>query len=434
VVQIQSSRRVERSSNGQMRFFEEFFGRRPDGQERDEFQLQAGLGSGVIVRDDGFIVTNNHVVEDADELEVVLYDGRTLDATIVGTDPLSDLAVIKVDGDDFPFVTYGDSDDLRVGQWVMAFGSPLARELSNTVTAGIVSALGRFSNSGEIEDYVQTDAAINPGNSGGALVNLRGELIGINKAIYSRSGGSQGIGLAIPVNTVVGVVDQLIDNGEVRRGYLGVSFAPVTESLARATGAPRGAARIADVQAGLAADRAGLEIDDIIVAVDGRELVNSNQLLSMIATRRPGDEVDLEIIRDERRRTVTVELGTRVGDEVAANGNNDRQEEERDENQDMEKMKDDLGLTLQTLTGTLARELDLEVSAGVLVADVSTSSEAFRDADIRRNDIIVQIDKQDVENTDDFAQIYRSIEAGDTFLVRVQRGANGFLTALTKPE
>ncbi|MEM6336232.1 MAG: trypsin-like peptidase domain-containing protein, partial [Bacteroidota bacterium] len=152
VVQIQSSRRVERSSNGQMRFFEEFFGRRPDGQERDEFQLQAGLGSGVIVRDDGFIVTNNHVVEDADELEVVLYDGRTLDATIVGTDPLSDLAVIKVDGDDFPFVTYGDSDDLRVGQWVMAFGSPLARELSNTVTAGIVSALGRFSNSGEIED------------------------------------------------------------------------------------------------------------------------------------------------------------------------------------------------------------------------------------------------------------------------------------------
>ncbi len=440
VVQINSSKRVRRPSVndffGNNPLFEDFFGRRRNddqGNDDDEdFSLQQGLGSGVIVRANGYIVTNNHVVEGADELEVKLFDGRQLEAEIVGTDPLSDLAVIRITADEtLPYIGYGDSDALRVGQWVMAFGSPLARELSNTVTAGIVSALGRFSRSAEIEDYIQTDAAINPGNSGGALVNLRGELVGINKAIYSRSGGSQGIGLAIPVNTVAGVVDQLIDKGAVSRGYLGIEFGPISESLARAYDVPRGAARVGTVVEGEAAEKAGVKIDDVIVAIDGNRLDNSSELLSSIATKRPGDRVDLDIVRDGEPMEITVTLGERPEDLAAQT--QAPQEEERG---GMEEMASQLGMSVRTLTPEVARQLRIEDESltGVVVTEIRQSSEAFQDADIRQGDVIVEVDRKPVENADDFLDIYGSVSAGKTFLVRIRRGNSGFLTALTKPE
>src|SRR5690606_13433324 len=239
VVQIRSTRLL--SQNDARRInpfqgtpFEDFFGRPGPGGNGMPFE-QNGLGSGAFVRADGYLVTNNHVIDGADELEVALYDGRVLQAEVVGADPFSDLAVLKVEGDGFPFLAFGDAAELRVGQWVLAFGSPLSVDLGNTVTAGIISSAGRY-NGGATSNsnYIQTDAAVNPGNSGGPLVNLDGEIVGINSAIATRTGGFQGISFAIPVNVVANTVDQLIDSGTVERGYLGIRFGPVTPSLARA--------------------------------------------------------------------------------------------------------------------------------------------------------------------------------------------------------
>ena len=219
--------------------FEQFFApfRRPDdfGRQQPRKYHQQGLGSGVVIRADGYIVTNNHVVDGADELQVRLADGNVYDASLVGRDAFSDLAVVKIDAENLPAISMGNSDELHVGQWVLAFGSPLSEELQNTVTAGIISAVGRFSSTGEsVQNYIQTDAAINPGNSGGPLVDLRGHLVGINTAIYTRTGGYQGIGFAVPVNTVRSISSQLIAEGKVNRARLGVQYAPASESLIEA--------------------------------------------------------------------------------------------------------------------------------------------------------------------------------------------------------
>ncbi|MFV1980686.1 MAG: trypsin-like peptidase domain-containing protein, partial [Rhodothermia bacterium] len=323
VVQISSSKKVKRSGNffrGNP-LFDEFFGRRRGNDDgngdsgEQKYQLQHGLGSGAIIRPDGYIVTNRHVINEADELEVKLLDGREFNAEVIGSDELSDLAVIKIDVEgELPFIDSGSNQTVRVGQWVLAFGSPLSINLSNTVTAGIVSALGRFSQNGRIENFIQTDAAINPGNSGGPLVNLSGELVGINTAIYSQTGGYQGIGLAIPVRTVDSVTEQLIDGGRVRRGYLGVRFSSISESLSRALDVPRGAAQIAGIEEDGAAADAGLEEGDVIVAIDGKELSNASELLAVVGTSSPGDKLEIEYVRDDRRGTATVELAERADD------------------------------------------------------------------------------------------------------------------------
>lgn len=288
--------------------FEDFFGF-PRNNRQQEFRSQ-GLGSGVIIRENGYIVTNNHVVEGADELQVKLIDGATYEAEVVGTDEFSDIAVIRIDASGLPFVTMGDSDNIKVGQTVLAFGSPLSPRLSNTVTSGIISAVGRLSNMGQgVQNYIQTDAAINPGNSGGPLVDLRGRLIGINTAIYSRTGGYQGIGFAVPVNTVRNVSEQLIASGSVARGRLGIEYGPASESLIQALDLPRGAAVIGRVAQGSAADRAGLEPGDVIVAVDGDRLQKPLELSQIIGMKKPGDRVRLTINRDGDIREFTVRLG-----------------------------------------------------------------------------------------------------------------------------
>lgn len=436
VVQIRSEQRVEGEVVNPFEGtpWQEFF-RGPDSEGP---QFRSGLGSGVITRTDGYIITNNHVIAQADELEVRLADGRYFDAEVVGTDPASDLAVIKIEEEGLPAVSFGQIEDVRLGQWVMAFGSPLAEELDNTVTAGIISALGRTSdNLGRLNPFsafIQTDAAINPGNSGGALVNLRGQLVGINSAIYSRSGGNQGIGFAIPVNVVDNVTSQLIESGRVERGFLGVSFGNVSQALAEALDVPRGAAQVNSIVEGSAAEREGLREGDIIVAVNGRELRDSNQLRTTIANMAPGESVDLDVVRDDESFELTVVLGRR-DDELALN---DQQTSPQPEEDNVEALGLDLGELTSASLERLGLDEDTQIS-GVVIRNIDRSSEAYRDAELRQGDIITELDREEIGNLRDFQRIYREIDTGDTFLVRVLRveGNNTsrpFLTALTKPE
>ena len=450
VVQIRAEKVVSGMQNPFGRFegspFEDFFerfdprGDRDDeGDEAPEQPRSQGLGSGVIAREDGYIITNNHVVEDAENLRVILLDGRELEAEIVGLDENSDLAVIKVDASGLPAISFADIADVQVGQWVMAFGSPLDVSLGNTVTSGIVSALGRYSPRSQnytLQNFIQTDAAINPGNSGGPLVNLRGELVGINSQIYTRTGGNQGIGFAIPVNTVKNVTGQLIESGAVRRGRLGVQFEGVSESLARALDLPRGAAQIRDVQEGTAAEEAGLQEGDIITAIDGRQLRDFRDLSQTILNRQPGDEIELTIVRDEEEQTVEVTLGE-LSEEAMRTASAERRGS-REQNSELE---ESLGFSyedLQNVPPEQARRFNLDesdVTEGVLVTDVDVDSPAFRDAGIRVGAIILEMDGERVRSVEDFEEIYEGVEPGETFIVRLgYPGSPGSTrTALIKP-
>lgn len=418
--------------------FEDFFGFGNGPQQEREFRQQ-GLGSGVIIRADGFIATNNHVVEGAEELQVRMFDGSVYDATVVGTDPLSDLAVIRIEGEDLPHVSFGNSDDVRVGQWVMAFGSPLSAELSNTVTAGIISALGRLTpqpGGQGVHNFIQTDAAINPGNSGGPLVNLRGELVGINTMIYSRTGGFQGIGFSIPVNTVRVVVDQLIDTGTVRRARLGVNYNLASEALIRALDLPRGAAQVANVVPGSAADRAGIQAGDVIVAINGNRLTNHLQLSQQIAAMQPGERVSITINRDGDERSVSVTLGE-AEDGAQATARASDQEPGQDRTQDDSTMMESLGLRLSNITPAVAQRLGIEgTTQGVVVIEVDRNSVAYREANLRPSMVIVEVDRKPVRNLNEFRRIYNDVPDGADFLVRLQiPGEDGstMITALTKP-
>jgi serine protease Do len=412
--------------------FEDFFRRQVPPQE---YRSQA-LGSGVIVGSEGYIITNNHVIAEAEELEVKLFGGEFHDAEVIGTDPNSDLAVIKIDVDGLPSVSYGDPADVRIGQWVMAFGSPLSEDLGNTVTAGIVSGLGRtsfqLSRLNSFSAFIQTDAAINPGNSGGPLVNLRGELIGINSAIYSRSGGYQGVGFAIPVNVVRNVVSQLIDTGTVERGFLGVMFGPISPALAEALDVPRGAAQIEDVTDGSAADEADLREGDIIVAVDGNALRDYNQLRTIIANKLPGEKAELSIVREDARLEKVVTLGRRDEAALAA--------ADRSPSADREDELSGLGITVRDVTQDVLNSLGIEGESisGVVIVNIDSASDAYRDAELRVEDIIVEIDKKKVRSREEFEEAYDAIPDGEAFIVRVIRPGRGsvrsFVTALTKPE
>ncbi len=404
---------------------------------------QSGLGSGAFVSADGYVVTNNHVVEDADELSVVLFDGRELDAEVVGTDPFSDLAVLQVEGDDFPSVGFGDSDALRVGQWVLAFGSPLSEELSNTVTSGIISSLGRFSGSTDprgrptIANYIQTDAAVNPGNSGGPLVNLRGEIVGINSAIATRTGTYNGISFAIPSSIVRSTVEQIIDNGVVERGYLGISFREAPATLRRRNGVGPGAAVVAgvseDSEGRTPASDAGLRVDDLITGIDGVTLTDNRQIVSLISNKRPGDAVEITYNRDGDERTARVTLGRRPSAEDISQANPNARPNRQREPARAPARAEVLGMTLQTVTPQTARQLGGNVQ-GVVVVDVERSSEAFRDANITPNMVITEVERQPVASVAEFEAALADVKRGDTFLLRVQAGRDAsFLTALTKP-
>ncbi|WP_151448743.1 Do family serine endopeptidase [Lacisediminimonas profundi] len=308
VVNIYTSKTARQVPNPFMDdpFFRRFFGDRLPEQEK-----QVSLGSGVIVSPDGFVLTNNHVVEAADEIEVALSDGRKAAAKLVGTDPETDLAVIKVNLKDLPAITLGNLDQTRVGDVVLAIGNPFG--VGQTVTMGIVSALGR-SHLGinTFENFIQTDAAINPGNSGGALIDTNGNLLGINTAIYSRSGGSLGIGFAIPVTTVKTVMESIIKTGRVVRGWIGVEPQDITPELAESFGlGNRSGTIVAGVLKGGPADRAGMRPGDILTAIDGKQIRNTTEMLNSIAQLTPGNRAKLTVLRRNEQTTLDVTVGTR---------------------------------------------------------------------------------------------------------------------------
>ncbi len=435
VVQVQTSREV--SQNRQMNPFAPFGGSPFDGGG-----YQEGLGSGAFVSDDGYIVTNNHVVEGADDLRVVLFDGREFEAELVGTDPFSDLAVLKVDGDDFPSLSFGDSDALRVGQWVLAFGSPLDADLSNTVTSGIVSSVGRYSGGTDpqgratISNYIQTDAAVNPGNSGGPLVNLRGEIVGINSAIATRTGTFNGISFALPSNIVRSTVEQLMDSGTVERGYLGISFNAATPALRRSLGVGPGAAYVAsispDADGKTPAADAGLRVDDVITGIDGVTLTDSRQIVSLISSKRPGDAVEITYNRDGRERTATVRLGRRPGEDEPISERRDRTAPDGGRQPTAAPARlEAFGLTMETVTPQLARQLGGDVE-GVAITEVDHASDAFREAGLQPGMVITEVNRQPIASVADIEAAVEDVDAGESFLIRVRAGANSFLTALTK--
>lgn len=421
--------------------FEDMIPVPPNSNPDSDFYLSEGLGSGVLASSNGYIITNNHVIADSDQLEVRLQDGRFFDAQIIGTDPLSDLAVIKIDSDNLPYISYGSIDNVRVGQWVMAFGSPLSQDLGNTATVGIVSATERTSdqinNLNIFSSFIQTDATIYPGNSGGPLVDLNGRLVGINSAIFTKTGNFQGIGFAIPVDVVENVATQLVEQGIVKRGLLGVNFAPVSENLSEVLNVPRGAAQITAVSSGSAADQANLQQGDIILEVDKHPLLDYNQLRTIIANKKPADLVALRIVRQGQEMDVTVELGER---EEIDNGNlPPLRTEDRSSNRNSESLES-LGLMrLETLTDELLEELGLEDEAieGAIIIEIDPNSRAYRDAKLRRGDVIVEAGGEVVDEESDFSRFYRSLNSGESALVRVLRPQNGqfvsLLTAIEKP-
>lgn len=438
VVQIRAEKVVEQRLRTPFEGtpFEDFF-RGPERERRTQ-----GLGSGVIVRADGHIVTNNHVVEGAAELSVRMEDQTPYDAEIVGTDPTRDLAVIKVeDSADLTAISFGDSDQIRTGQWVLAIGSPLSQDLNNSVTAGIISAVGRLQNPPQrqrrpaqseqqispVMNFIQTDAAINPGNSGGPLVNLNGELVGVNTAIASQTGGYQGIGFAIPSNTVERVATQLIEEGEVRRGYLGVRYREAPQSIIQNEDLPSGSAVVSEITEGSPAEEAGLEAGDIITAINGQELRNHLELGNLVASMTPGEEVTLTINRDRETREVTVTLGSASEDTETATAEGDAPSDDA--------LMEELGLSIRDITPDMARQLGLNGTDGVLITEVDRSNPAIRNSGLQENLIITQVAGVQVPDVDTFRQVYSKIDPGQAFRV-VVRHPQGFVnvTSIRKPE
>ena len=405
-------------------FFNRFFGGQ-GGQGMPDLR-QRSLGSGVIVDPRGYIVTNRHVVEGADRIRVKLMDDPegTLghEAKLIGMDEPTDLAVIKIDvGKPLPAAKLGNSDGLQVGDWVLAIGSPF--NLKETVTAGIISAKGRNlipGPRGQFQSFIQTDAAINPGNSGGPLVDLNGDVVGINTAIITGGEGYEGVGFALPSNTVIPVYNQLIGpEHKVTRGSIGVEFsAAENPAVSRVYGVKNGVT-VANVISGSPADQAGLKVGDTIVSVDGKAVKNGDELVNDIAGRRPGTKVNLGLVRNGKEMSTPVAIGNRDKLFAQATGEDDNQE---GENQPQESK---LGVTVQTITADMAERLNIPANKGVIVTDVKQGSFAD-DVNLSRGDVILEVNKQPVNNEDAFHRLESQLKSGQdvVFLVRQGRGRN----------
>jgi Do/DeqQ family serine protease len=419
VVTIRSERRTREPQQfpfSQDPFFQRFFGERMPQEQQPAPRREGALGSGVIVSADGYILTNHHVFDGAEEITVELTDGRSFKAKVVGTDAPSDLAVLKIEGRNFPALPLGNSDQVRVGDIVLAVGNPMG--VGQTVTMGIISAKGRATGLGDggFEDFLQTDAPINHGNSGGALVSTRGELVGINSQILSPSGGNIGIGFAIPANMAHHVFESLISDGRVHRGMLGVTVQPVTADVARSLRLDTvGGALISNVTPKGPAAKAGLQRGDVVTAVNGIKVTDSNSLRNHVAGLDPGSKVTLSVVRDGQEKTLTAtldELPSQTADATPVEGNEGR---------------GGAGLSVQPLTPELARRLGTDATEGIVVMNVDPSGPAA-DAGFRQGDVIQEVGGKKVDSV---ASLRRELEkAGDRpALVLVQRGdASIFLT------
>ncbi len=390
---------------------ERFFGGRiPRGPQR-----QTGVGSGFIIDSNGTILTNYHVVGDAEKISVTLSDGRRHDAKVIGKDQKTDIAVIKIDaGRDLPAVTLGDSDRLEVGEWVVAIGNPFG--LDHTVTSGIVSAKGRQIGAGPYDNFIQTDASINPGNSGGPLLNLRGEVVGINTAIFSQSGGNIGIGFAIPTNSVKDLLPQLKDKGRVVRGYLGTTVQKITPEIAESLSLKQTTrALVADVVKGGPAEKAGVKAGDIIVEFDKREIKDSSDLPSAVARITPGTAVQLKILREGKQISLPITVGELKDKEVVASSG----------------QEGDLGLTVQPVTPDIAQSLGLERAEGLVVASVQPGS-AADEAGLRAGDVITQVDRRPVKNLAEYNREISRTAKNKSVLFLVRRGESSVFLALKR--
>jgi serine protease Do len=395
-------------------FFERFFGpeyRFQDPQRRK--RQQQGAGSGFIIDKEGHILTNNHVVEKADKITVTLNDNSVVEATLIGSDPKSDVALIKIVVDhDLPVVELGDSAALEVGEWVIAIGNPFG--LSQTVTVGVVSATGRSRvGINEYENFIQTDAAINPGNSGGPLLNIHGQVVGINSALYSRTGGYMGIGFAIPINMAKFINEQLMDNGKVTRGYLGVGIQDVDEALAESFGLEKaGGVLITDVQDDTPASKAGVKSQDVLVKLDGIDLQDTQDLRNRIAQTIPGTTVVLDIVRDGKPVELKVKIGEQPADfGIAAQGSSDQNP------------LSPFGLVVQELTADLAEQLGYKGRQGLVISEVEPGS-AAAEIGLKSGFLIEEVQKVRVTSLEELRQVMEQSGASERVLLRVRVGQN----------
>jgi serine protease Do len=396
-------------------FFNRFFGETIPRESN-----QRSLGSGILISKDGEILTNYHVVRSADTIKVKLADQTEYEARLVGKDDRTDIALIKIrkSGGNLPFAKLGISSQLDVGDWVMAIGNPFG--LEHTVTAGIVSAKGRVIGAGPYDNFIQTDASINPGNSGGPLINAVGEVVGVNSAIFSQSGGNVGIGFAIPIDLAKKVVEQLRKNGRVVRGWLGVRAQDVTVAMASALGLTRNPGEMAvvtEVAENSPAAEAGVKIGDIIVEFNGKSVPKSHDFPAVIADTPPGQKVTLRIVRDKKEQTVAIKVG-----ELA---------DESDPNQQLEARDPELGLRVQRITPEAVRRLGLSSSKGVLVIEVQPGSPADQ-VGIEPADVIREVNQRPVGNVRDFERATRLGRRGDRILLLVQRGDNAVFFAVKR--
>jgi serine protease Do len=390
-------------------FWQRFFGGElPQGKVR-----QRSLGSGFIIDSDGLILTNNHVIENAQKIVVKLSDESEFDGKVVGKDPQTDIALVRIHPKEKLLVaSLGDSNRLQVGEWVLAIGNPFG--LDSTVTAGIVSGIGRHIGAGPYDNFIQTDASINPGNSGGPLINLRGEVVGINTAIYSRSGGNIGIGFATPINLAKEILPQLESKGRVTRGWLGISIQRVTPAIANSLGMdkPRGAL-VADLSNGGPAKRAGIKVGDVIVTFDGKDISDASDLPILVARTAPEKQVQVTVLRDKKEIPLAVTIG-KLNEEQAVVSATE---------------KGKLGLTVQQVTPQLAERLGLARAQGVLITSVESNSPA-EEAGLQRRDVIIEIDRKPIHSLSDYRKAIADYPNGKDLLFLVRRGENTMFLAL----
>ena len=421
VVNITSTREVKQRNSygggfGDPRydeFFERFFGQQPrPSMPRENTRPVVSTGSGFIISEDGYLLTNNHVVEDADEITVSLGDRREYSAEIIGADPRSDVALLKIEAENLPILKIGKSKNLRVGEWVVAIGSPF--QLRFSVTSGIVSAKGRSIPNGSDSTYVpfiQTDVAINPGNSGGPLFNLDGEVIGINSQIYTRSGGYMGVSFAIPIDYAMDVADQLKENGYVARGWLGVSIQEVTSELAEALGmeVPKGAL-ISQIIADSPAENSGLKEEDVILFFDGEEIFYSADLPLTVGAIRPDSKVNAMVLRDGLKKTITVTVGELPKDPALAFN---------------ETQQNFLGLVVEDQIND-GRRLYIE---GVIVTSIDPDGLAY-ESGIRRGDIVYSLGRAKISNVNDFKEILSGLDQEKSTTIGISRNGNKRILSL----
>jgi serine protease Do len=391
-------------------FLDKFFG-----NEQQREYKQRSLGSGFIIDKDGYIVTNNHVIAGADEIKVKLNSGKEYDAKIIGRDPSTDIALIKIKADsNYSAAVFGDSDALKVGQWVVAIGSPFG--LEHTVTAGIVSAKGRVIGSGPYDDFIQTDASINPGNSGGPLINMKGQVIGINTAIIA---GGNGIGFAIPANMAKGVIKQLKNEGAVTRGWLGVGIQNISDEMAEYYGIKdKNGVLVSQIFPGDPADRAGIRTKDIITEVNGKKIKTSRELTRIIAAFHVGQMVDISVLRDGKEKTFKVKIAKRQEEKLAARENPHEAQEA-------------FGIQVSNLTPEIAQKFNIRETKGVVVTDVLSDSQGDKEG-LQVGDIIKEINHKSINTVNDYEDSVQKVKKDGAVIMLVKRANSGFFVIKLK--